>query len=197
MNDDELRDRLRDADPARYDVPADSWIDDLVEVTMSTTPETRRKRWVPLAAAAAVVAIAAGGVAVAMNNGDGGGTPQATQKTVTKLTIGGSGPAAGMCIRVTPETLQNTDLAFEGTATEVSGEQVTLSVDKWYKGGDTDLVQLTAATGADAVALEGGVDFVQGDKYLVSASDGAVKGCGFSAPDSPELEGLYAQAFGG
>ena len=44
--------------------------------------------------------------------------------------------------------------------------------------------------------LVGAVRFEQGGRYLVSASNGQVTVCGFSAPYSADLAGLYEQAFG-
>ncbi len=39
--------------------------------------------------------------------------------------------------------------------------------------------------------------FEEGGRYLVSATDGRVTVCGFSAPYSAELAALYEQAFPG
>jgi len=194
MNDDELQDRLRKADPARRDSPADSWIDDMVEETMSTTPETpARKRWVPLAAAAAVVLIAAGGVGFALSGGEDDDAPAAL--TTTELTLPAPDSMA-MCMQVLPEVLAQADQALAGTATEVTDGSVTITVDRWYKGGDTDLVTLTVAD-PDMVGLEGGIEFEQGQKYLVAAADGHVNSCGFTGLDEEPLHGIYEQAFSG
>ena len=105
MNDDELRARLRAADPARRDAPAESWIDELVEATVTRndqgqdnrTEETRsRSRWlVPAVAAAAVAAIAVGGYAVVAGD-DGGGTKDDPQ-TELALRLPASDPMQ-MCI---------------------------------------------------------------------------------------------------
>ena len=74
MDEQELEARMRAADPARGPAPADSWIDDLVEATMTTETSTEqqhhgRRTWVLVAAAAALVA-AIGGGAVALTAGD-------------------------------------------------------------------------------------------------------------------------------
>jgi hypothetical protein len=195
MNDDELFRRMHQADPARRDAPAESWLDDLVEETMSTPSERTRRRWVPVAAAAAVVAMAAGGVGFAMDRG-GVDAPavQSQPKTVTQLRMPREKGISGMCIRISAEALRNVDQALEGTATEVTDDRVVLTVDKWYKGGDTDLVALTPAN-PDMVALTGAIQFEQGQKYLVTAADGTVNSCGFSGPYSSELAALYVEAF--
>lgn len=204
MDDDELRARLRRADPARDDHPADSWIDDLVEATMETestdvrTSETnprQRSRWLaPLAAAAAVAAVAAGGFALVGGDDDSGGK-DAEDPTVVALTM----PAVDsmqMCMQFSVDALRPMDLAFEGTATEVAGEQVTLDVDKWFKGGDADAVELTSSTDM-GILLEGGVEFAEGERYLVTATGGTVNGCGFSGKWSADMAAAYAEAFGG
>lgn len=203
MTDDELFDRLRDADPARRDArsqaPAESWLNDLVEETMSSTPASdgRRRRWLPLAAAAAVVLIAAaaGGFALSRGGDDSGEPDVAAPKTVTKLALPGN-DAMGMCMAVDADALRNVDQALSGTAIEVSDDKVVLDVDTWYKGGDTDLVELTPAD-PSMVALIGAIEFEQGAEYLVSAADGHVNSCGFSGPKEPTLQGYYDEAFSG
>ena len=190
MND-EIYDRLRDADPARSDVPADSWLEDLVEETMSTSTQSPgRKRWVPLAAAAAVGVIAAGAAAFALV---GGGDEPKRELTTTTLALPGD-DSMQMCMAITAEALAGVDQALEGTATEVTDDKVVLTVDKWFKGGDSDLVELTPAD-PDLVALIGAIEFEEGGSYLVSAADGHVNSCGFSGPNEPTLAGYYAEAF--
>jgi hypothetical protein len=202
MNDDELRARLRAADPARSDAPADSWIDELVEATVNDqagqenrTEEPRsRSRWVvPAVAAAAVAAIAVGGYAIVA--GDDGGGAKDEQQTELALKLPASDPMQ-MCIAFDVEYLKPAQMAFAGTATEVTGDQVTLDVDHWYKGGDADLVQLTSP-GDESVLLEGGIQFTEGERYLVSASDGTVSTCGFSGPYTDEMAAAFDEAFGG
>lgn len=194
MNDDELRARLEAADPARHDVPAASWIDELVEATVSgTEQETARRRngWVLGAAAAAVVAaLGVGGYAVLADD-DGGGSDEPTTLALTLP----KGDPMMMCIALSPEELSRVDQAFSGTATEVGDRSVTIETDHWYKGGDADLVTLETS-GDEYVLLEGGIEFAEGERYLVSASLGTVGSCGFSGVWTEELAGVYAEAFG-
>jgi Iap family predicted aminopeptidase len=84
-------------------------------------------------------------------------------------------------------------VAFEGTATAVNGELVTLHVDHWYHGGTAETVEVRSDT--DAVATLLGVDFKAGESYLVTATNGQVSLCGESAPSNPDLRTLYQQAF--
>ncbi len=46
-------------------------------------------------------------------------------------------------------------------------------------------------------ALIEGVEFTVGGRYLVTATDGVVGGCGLSGAYSPELESLFVAAFPG
>jgi hypothetical protein len=207
MNDDELRARLRAADPARRDAPAESWIDELVEATVTmneqagqdnrTEEARRRSRWlVPAVAAAAVAAIAVVGYSVVAGD-DGGGTKD-EQQTELALTMPANDPNApiAMCMELTADALRPVETAFAGTATDVTGDQVTLDVDRWYKGGDADVVQLTSSTDA-GVLLEGGVEFTEGEGYLVTATEGTVNGCGFSGAHTDDLAAIFDEAFGG
>jgi hypothetical protein len=85
--------------------------------------------------------------------------------------------------------------AFEGTATAIRGEQVTLHVDHWYRGGTATTVEVQS--NADAVTTLLGVDFKVGGSYLITATNAQVSLCGESAPTNPDLLNLYQQAFTG
>lgn len=102
----------------------------------------------------------------------------------------------GRCVPPNAETLQGFDSAFEGTVTEVADGTATLEVDEWFKGdGEADTVTVTAPS-EDLQALLAAVDFQEGRTYLVSSTNGRVTLCGFTAESTPELEALYAEAFG-
>ncbi len=195
MNDDELQARLRAVDPARHDAPADSWIDDLVEATVQEETmqetESRRARWlVPAAAAAAVAGIAAAAV-IAFGGDDGG---DGGEPTTLALRLNAQ-DSMQMCMALDAETLGYAEQAFSGTATDVEGTTVTIETDHWFKGGDADIV--TVEAGDEAVLLEGGITFTEGDRYLVTAGDGTVGVCGTSGPYTQELAELYEEAFAG
>jgi hypothetical protein len=201
MDDNELRARLQAADPAREDVPAPSWIDELVETTMTTAQEQKteqgapgRPRWVvPAAAAAAVAGIAAVG-ALAFT---GGGDDPADEPTTTQLALPDANAAMQMCIAIDAEVLSTVPVAFDGTVTEIEGEMVTLDVGRWYVGGDADVVELVNPGQADDFAMiEDFLAFEEGKRYYIVAEDGRVSGC-LSSQWSAELEGMYAEAFGG
>jgi hypothetical protein len=92
------------------------------------------------------------------------------------------------------DTLSQQSLAFEGTVTTLADGVVTLTVDRWYAGDPTDLVRVQAPD-EQLQDLVGAAKFEEGGRYLVSASNGQVTVCGFTAPYSSDLAGLYDQAF--
>ncbi|WP_205473830.1 hypothetical protein [Nocardioides sp. SYSU D00038] len=212
--DDELRARLRAADPAAHLAPADPAVTArLLETAMthtvenpstSTTRVTRRGRLVLVAGAAAAVA-AIGFGAAQLGGGEDGDRPVADPSTGSSADTGTGGdqvttltavPQAGArCAVPTPEFLAAQPFAFEGTVTAVEGGTITLEVEEVFAGAATDTVAVEAPPQAIQDQLIG-VDFQVGETYLVSAADGQVSACGFSGAASPELDRLYDQAFG-
>ena len=206
--DQDLLARLRSADPtagedARPPDVADWWIDELTEATMGRTleqarPETepaaQRRTWAWAGAAAALVL---GATAVGIMTG-GPDTPHvgaAPTNTVMTLALPAN-DAAGSCLQFSVDVLRPMEVALAGTATEVTSESVTLAVDHWYRGDDgSDQIELTRHD--QAVALEGGIAFEEGRRYLITATDGQVNGCGFSSEWTPEMAAAFAEAFGG
>jgi hypothetical protein len=196
-----LERRLRDADPnARLASDPDrdqDWLRSTAASVKSRSARSRRPRGLVLGAAAAavVLAAAAGGAIVANNGGDGsGGGAVVAAPTVTNLKLPAP-DAMAMCIRFDVDTLAPMPVAFSGTVREANDESVLLDVDHWYRGGDTDQVRL-ASPKSDYVALEGGIDFQVGARYLITATDGRVNFCGFSGPWTQEMADTFAQAFG-
>lgn len=150
-----------------------------------------RKTWIiATAAVAALVLAVAAGLGLAGDEG----TPSIQDKAPIALDAGGEDIMAS-CIAFSPEELEKVaELAFEGTVTRVDGDTVTLSVDTWFRGGDeaTEVV-LNAPQGMEA--LIGGIPFVVGDQYLISAQGGNVNYCGFSGPSTPDLRAGFDTAF--
>jgi len=198
---DELRNRLSRLDPMASDVPTEPVTSEssrqLLEDIM-TTPNaeqpgssgtTNKRPWLVAVAAAAVVIVAIG--AVALLNGDGGSDPVASGPPL-ELNAGADDPMA-MCIQFSVEYLAPMPVAFEGTVTSVEGETISLDVDHWYKGGEAAQVVLHAPAGMEA--LIGGIPFVEGTQYLITATDGNVNYCGFSGESTPELKAAFEEAF--
>lgn len=115
-----------------------------------------------------------------------------TASGVTELSVASAGTAR--CAMPTPELLAGFDTAFEGTVTSVEDGTATLSVDTWYAGAGTDTVTVTAPS-QEMQDLLLAVDFEEGTTYLVSASDGDVSLCGYTAEQDDELQELYETAF--
>ncbi len=194
---DQLRERLARLDPMHPGVSIDPVSRDLLEEIMSTPvteqpetgPEQKSNRWLIGIAAAAALVLAVGGV-IALTGDDA--DPIAAGPPL-ELNAAGEDPMA-MCIVFSVEELAKAPLAFEGTATSVEGDTVTLTVDQWFKGGDAGQVILNAPQGMEA--LIAGIPFEVGGQYLITAYDGNVNYCGFSGPSTPELRAAYEQAFG-
>ena len=212
--DPELRDRLRSADPASSLHPADpAWTARLLEDTMSSptdTPtehevltesrETGTRRRGPLTwvvAAAAVLLIAGVGIFGLLNHDTQHDAVPAAGGSTTVTRLQAPAPAAyqARCMVPTAPMIAQQEVAFAGTVESISGDVVTLRPTHFYHGSPTDRVQVQAPQAADLQALIQAVHFKQGERYLVSATGGDVTICGFSAPWSQELAGVYAQAF--
>lgn len=214
--DDALRALLRTSDPASSLPPADpARVARLLEDTMShdtLSSETRepgsRARgpltWLVAAAAAAVIV----GVGLfAVLGGDDprdGQVPVADDSspaepgepatgTVTALTAPGA--QAGRCMMPSADVIAQQEVAFQGAVTSIEDGTVVLDPTAFYAGEETETVTVEAPAEALQQLLVA-VDFEVGETYLVSASDGQVTLCGFTGPATPELEALYAEAFG-
>jgi len=208
---DELHHRLHASDPASSLPPADpERVARLLEDVMSTELTTENREtgthgrgpltWL-VAAAAAVIIAGVGIYAVVSHDDDSGAPPTAaeptlTEQTVTDLTVPDPEATSAKCMVPNAEVLAQQSVAFDGTVTRLAGDVVTLTPTRWYAGEPTDLVEVQAPP-AELEGLLLAVDFEEGGRYLVSATDGRVTLCGFSAPYSTELAALYDQAFPG
>lgn len=202
-HDDVLRARLSAADPAGgpVDPATSSRAHELMEHAMTTTelsPPTaaepgRNRRPLLLAAAAAVVALAVG-TTLALS---GGSTPAPARPAPTTVALSApDGLGAASCAPFDVAVLRGMPVALSGTVVAVDPANATLDVDRWYRGGTSDQVTIAIAAGQTSAALDG-VDLVQGGRYLLTATDGTLNGCGFSGPATPELQKAYDEAFGG
>jgi hypothetical protein len=199
--------RLRAADPAgpsRPLPPSRVPRAELLETIMSTTTTESpappaapsRTKWLLAAAAVVVAAASATTIALATSSGGGGGSHRPVASVAhLKMPSSRPGHPGTTCIQLTVDLLRDKQLAFSGTATDVSDSSVTLNVDHWYKGGTADQVELTNLGGVGPTT-EGAVTFTAGQRYLVSASDGTVGICGYSGEYTPALAQLYDEAFG-
>lgn len=241
-SDDELRARLRTADPAAglpaagqarvQELVLGSMADDGSE-TAAPAPDAPApwRRWPALVAAAAVLVVGGvvGGLALADGDGSGtatsagdasqdagsgagpdesddpGGSGGGTAPSEAEPPVEGAGetalsltaaapPGTLRCRMVTVSALAGMETAFAGTVTRLGEDSVGFEVDRWYAGGDVDVVEVLNPPGFRA-ALEGPPPFEEGQRFLVTASEGQVTGCGFSAPYSEGLERMFERAF--
>ena len=208
MNEDELRDRLGRLDPVPDDVAVEplttpssrARMEQIMNTPVSPDPaetgELRlppsRTKWLFAAAAALVLLVVAGFVVASLGDDDTGNDVADGPPLV--LSLGADDPFAS-CIRPEPEMLAEMSPAFAGTATAIDGEIVTLTVDRWYAGGDdaTTTVELHAQAGMEA--LIAGFAFEVGEQYLITAAGGSVNFCGFSGPATPEFLAFFDEAF--
>ncbi len=200
MTDHELEQRLQRIDPVpaatSVDTPDSPQARAIMEQIMQTQatpveePTSSRRRWV--AAAAAVVGAAAAiaiGVAIVRNDSTSSEPVAATYE------LQASDPMA-MCLALTDAPPPPSGaVAFGGTVTEVTADSVVVDVDRTFAGDEVDVATLAAGPDVTDVALDG-VEFVPGQRYLVTVVDGRVQTCGVSGPASPELEAIYAGWFG-
>jgi len=195
----ELFERLRSHDPAASLPPAEpAQVARLLEDAMShdlDTPARRRTALTWLVAAAALLVIAGVGVFAVVGGDDEPQVPTAQDPAPTVVELSARPPVAARCAVPTAELLGNQELAFDGTVSAITDGTVTLDVTEWYRGGPADQVTVDAPP-TDMQALVGAADFKAGQRYLVSANDGFVTVCGFTAPYSDDLAALYAEAFG-
>lgn len=219
MNDDEMRARLRAADPAASLRPADpEGLARLLEDTMrdETLEGTRgsgvRGRsaltWVLAAAACALILGVAVFALLRTWSGDEAPGPVADDApTVEAPTVDvtpspdGSPtvlrlppPVSARCAPPSPEILRSQDIALRATVTSVDGGTVVLEPEEVYAGAVGDTVEI-AAPDESLVDLIGAPRFEEGESYLLAASEGEVVVCGHSGPAIPVLERLYARAF--
>ncbi|MEU3620251.1 hypothetical protein ABZ725_49470 [Streptomyces sp. NPDC006872] len=200
MNDDELLARLRAADPALTPSAPPPDINRLVEAVLNTdtTPPSEktvdadttrpvrtvvgrgRRRLLTLAAAAALLLLGGGIAGGIMLNDDKGHSSASAPLALTTESNG----ASGKCMPPTPDLLSIYPTLFEGTVTSVKGSSVTFHVDRWFRGGDTETVQLQNGDPSVSETLT----FQVGDHYIVAATkDGGVPWCGVASGESLDL----------
>ena len=194
MNHDDLRDRLAALDPTSENdlIPlASERGRQLLEETMQTIERpTDRRRPMWIGAVAAVFLVAVVGLGVGLIGDD-------TAPTGPPLVLTADGGQAAMmsCIPFDVGILSTMSPAFGGTVTEVTDSTATIEVDRWYTGGDAEIVIVEHTPGYEA--LIGTPTFELGERYLITAAEGAVNGCGYSGIATPEFEAAFEQAFGG
>lgn len=192
MTDDDLRARLAAANPAPPSDPVDPVTSEraqaLMEDIMSTDtsqPTAERQRPHMMLAVAAALVVFVGGAILFESVGE-------TDAPVVLTAEGGD--ALASCLPFEVATLAEMSPAFAGTVTELTDRVATLEVDRWFTGGDAELVEVHYTPGFEA--LIGTPQLQVGQRYLITASDDVVNGCGYSGPATPEYEAAFEEAFG-
>ena len=201
---DEPLDALRAADPVDtgalpgHDHAAGAAL--LREISMNELhTKAPSRRWLPLAAAAAAV-VAIAGVAFAVAGGDD--DPASEEAAVSTTAPPADGPitpggSLGSCVETYDlDTLRNREVAFAGTVESVEGDQVTFSVEQWFRGGEGDRTTLSSSTGG-AVTPDGGAPMTPGTRLLVAGDGGFAWACGFTQPYDDAVAEDWAAALGG
>ncbi len=199
---DELRNRLGRLDPMHPGVPTEppttaSARFRMEQIMSTSTQHTHDKARRTRPWRVSIVAVAAAAIAVVgflALDGDRGEDSVPVAGPPLELSLG-EGGSMMTCLEFDVAVLAEMPVAFEGTTTTVEGDRVTLAVDRWYAGGDTTEVVLVGQAGSGA--LIAGFDFEPGDQYLITATDGAINYCGYSAPATPEMRAFFDEAFGG
>ena len=217
---DDLERRLQAVDPCPRDVPVEgadtpsaqalmrSIMDTHIDLESPPSEPRRGQRRIITAAlgAAAAAVLLVGGFVLFADDGDGDPVAAPTnpattdsptvpsEPVVATYSLPGGDPTTQMCLPVADSIIPPNAVAFGGTVASVDANGVTIDVDHWYTDGDADQVVLKGGTDV-SVALDG-VEFVAGDRYLVTVIDDVVSICGVSGPASPELEQLYTQWYG-
>jgi len=155
-------------------------------------PAGRRRLLAVLVGGVAAAAIAAIALTMVVVRDD---DPPLTRQT---LVIGAPGTTMSSCAPFDVNLLAEMPVAFAGTVREISGTAITIEVDRWYRAAseETDVVGVALPADNTSAVLDG-VEFATGQRYLLTATNGTVNGCGFSGPASPELESAFNSAFPG
>ncbi|MEU4563037.1 hypothetical protein AB0F72_32040 [Actinoplanes sp. NPDC023936] len=108
----------------------------------------------------------------------------------------GPGGIAAKCVEPTAARLAaSADLAIEGTVAAVTDSTVTIDVTRVFHGADADRVEVAQAWETSEQLMGTGA-FETGKDYFVASSGGTVMICGYSGEASaPGLRDLYEQAF--
>jgi hypothetical protein len=194
MNDDDLDEQLRAINPIPSSTSltdADTHrraalLEEILDMTQTTTnPDSLRqpgrKRYAGILAAGVVAAAIVGIIVFTTRNDDNKPTAAPTTSVSSTETppIG-----LGSCVEsYSLSTLSHRELVFDGTVSAIDGNQVTFTVNNWYKGGAESAVSLDGnGMVGGAITSSGGPTLTVGERYLVAGDGGFVWSCGFTQP---------------
>lgn len=108
-----------------------------------------------------------------------------------------SGPGMASCVEpYSPQALAHRGIAFDGTVTEINGDDVSFHVNLAYRGVTKDSITLTTTgmTGG-AITSAGGPMLAIGSRYLVAGEDHFAWACGYTQPYDPTVASLWVATF--
>ena len=152
---------------------------------------------------AAVAAIAALSLVLVFRGG--GAAPlavvvsSAAPSAIPSAVPGGSvGTGSASCVEpYTRTALTHRTFAFDGTVSAVSGDRVTFTVSKAFRGaGGTVTLDAPGMTGT-AITSVGGPNLSVGQRYLVAGDDHFVLACGYTQPYDAGVATEWSAALGG
>jgi hypothetical protein len=195
-----LEQQLRSADP--LGPPTDdqaardtAWLRERIGATVARpkaparSPTRTRRTWM-LVAAGAAIAIGLGVVAATTLRASEPAGPAAKPM---ELALGPDQPSMTSCVPFSVETLSQMPVAFSGIVVDETSHTVLIDVDHWYRGGDSSQVSLrTPEAGTTSID---GLDFEEGQRYLLTATSGVINYCGYSAVWSRQTAQDFAAAF--
>ncbi len=196
MTNDDLRKRLAKSNPTPPTEPVDPITSDraraLMEDIMTTetsAPRVDQRRVRMIGAVAAALVVVIGGAAIL---GGGNSTDPASNPPLV-LTANG-GDAMASCLPFDVEILKEMSPAFGGKVIGLTDSVATIEVDRWFTGGDAAVVEIQYTPGFEA--LIGTPSLEVGQRYLITATDGVVNGCGYSGIATADYEASFVEAFG-
>jgi len=184
MNDDDLKALLRRADTSSAQQPLDETRirrivaaaeRDSLDGNSAPAPQRRRRLFAGASIGAAATA-AAGLIVAGLVASPAIQTPGPSENTAS-------------CAPTSIASLQDSDTAYEATATTINGENVTLQVTKVFTGSPGQTLTVPQQT-----STNGGDLFVAGKAYLIASADDYISECD-SGLATDALRQLYAHAF--
>ena len=102
----------------------------------------------------------------------------------------------GSCVEsYSLSTLPNRESALDGTISAINGNEVTFTVNSWYKGGTESTVTLDGnGMVGGAITSAGGPSLTIGERYLVAGDGGFVWLCGFTQRYEPGIAQQWRDA---
>ena len=156
----------------------------------SPTEQRGRKRYAGILATGVAAAAIVGVIVVTARNDDDNpaAAPTASVSSTETPSIG-----LGSCVEsYSLSTLPNREVAFDGTVSAINGNDVTFTVNNWYKGGTDSTITLDGnGMVGGAITSTGGPNLNVGERYLVAGDGGFAWSCGFTQP----YESTTAQAW--